>query len=35
LEGGVERIIQKSATSPAEVLDLVRSLLAGKTDYEL
>jgi len=27
LNGGVERIIQKGATSPAEVLDLVRSVM--------
>jgi CheY-like chemotaxis protein len=35
LNGGVERIIQKGATSPAEVLELVRTLLAGKIDYEV
>jgi CheY-like chemotaxis protein len=35
LNGGVERIIQKGATSPAEVLALVRTLLAGKVDYEV
>ena len=32
LNGGVERIIQKNPASPAEVLELVRTLLAGKTD---
>jgi signal transduction histidine kinase/DNA-binding response OmpR family regulator/ligand-binding sensor domain-containing protein/protocatechuate 3,4-dioxygenase beta subunit len=32
LNGGVERIIEKNATNPAEVLDLVRALLAGKAD---
>ena len=35
LNGGVERIIQKGATSQSEVLELVRTLLAGKTDYEV
>jgi len=35
LNGGVERIIQKGATSPAEVLDQVRSLMASKIEYEL
>jgi len=35
LNGGVERIIQKGATSQAEVLKMVRELLAGKTDYEV
>jgi len=35
LNGGVERIIQKSATSQAEVLELVRAFLIGKPDYEV
>jgi CheY-like chemotaxis protein len=35
LNGGVERIIQKGATSQSEVLDLVRGLLTGKIDYEV
>jgi PAS domain S-box-containing protein len=35
LNGGVERIIQKGATSPAQVLELVRSLLTGRTNYEV
>ena len=34
LNGGVERIIQKGATSQRQVLELVRSLLTGKTDHE-
>jgi signal transduction histidine kinase/DNA-binding response OmpR family regulator len=32
LNGGVERIIQKGATTPGDVLELVRDLLAGKLD---
>ncbi|MCL4785868.1 MAG: response regulator, partial [Verrucomicrobia bacterium] len=35
LNGGVERIIQKGATSQNEVLKLVRAFMAGKIDYEL
>ena len=35
LNGGVERIIQKGATSPSEVLELVRTLLTGKVDGEV
>jgi CheY-like chemotaxis protein len=35
LNGGVERIIQKGATSQGEVLDLVRALMTGKNDYEV
>jgi CheY-like chemotaxis protein len=35
LNGGVERIIQKGATSQGEVLDLVRTLMAGRIDYEV
>ena len=35
LNGGVERIIQKGATSQGEVLELVRALLIGKVDYEV
>ena len=35
LNGGVERILQKGATSPAEVLELVRTLMAGKIDREM
>jgi len=31
LNGGVERIIQKGATSQDDVLELVRNLLFGKT----
>ena len=34
LQGGVERIIEKGATSQAEVLAIVRSLLARKTINE-
>jgi DNA-binding response OmpR family regulator len=35
LNGGVERIIQKGATSQGEVLDLVRTLMTGKIDYQV
>jgi CheY-like chemotaxis protein len=35
LNGGVERIIQKGATSPAAVLELVRAQLTGRIDYEV
>jgi signal transduction histidine kinase/DNA-binding response OmpR family regulator/ligand-binding sensor domain-containing protein len=35
LNGGVERIIQKGASSQSEVLELVRALLTGKTDFEV
>jgi len=35
LNGGVERIIQKGATSQGEVLELVRALMTGKIDYEV
>jgi signal transduction histidine kinase/CheY-like chemotaxis protein/ligand-binding sensor domain-containing protein/protocatechuate 3,4-dioxygenase beta subunit len=35
LNGGVERIIQKGATSQCEVLDMVRALLAGKIYHEV
>jgi CheY-like chemotaxis protein len=35
LNGGVERIIQKGATSQGEVLDLVRALMIAKNDYEV
>ncbi len=35
LNGGVERILQKGATSQSEVLELVRALLTGKIDYEV
>jgi len=35
LTGGVERIIQKGATSQTEVVESVRTLLAGRIDYEL
>jgi signal transduction histidine kinase/CheY-like chemotaxis protein len=35
LNGGVERIIQKGATSQGEVLDLVRTLMTGRIDYEV
>ena len=35
LNGGVERIIQKGATSQGDVLDLVRALMTGKADYEV
>jgi CheY-like chemotaxis protein len=35
LNGGVERIIQKGATSPAEVLELIRALMPDKTDNEV
>ncbi len=35
LNGGVERIIQKGATSQTEVLALVRALLTGKSHYEV
>lgn len=35
LNGGVERIIQKSASSHDEVLGIVRALLAGKTDHQV
>ena len=35
LNGGVERIIQKSATSQGDVLELVRALMTGKVDYEV
>lgn len=35
LNGGVERIIQKGASSQSEVLELVRALLTGKTDHEV
>jgi PAS domain S-box-containing protein len=31
LNGGVERIMQKNATNPSQVLELVRALLAGKS----
>jgi len=31
LNGGVARILEKRATNPAEVLNLVRKLLDGKT----
>jgi CheY-like chemotaxis protein len=34
LNGGVERIIQKGATSQREVLEMVRALLAGKKRLE-
>ena len=35
LNGGVQRIIQKGAASQRQVLELVRELLAGKTDRDL
>jgi CheY-like chemotaxis protein len=35
LNGGVERIIQKGAASPAEVLELVRALLTDRVDYQV
>jgi signal transduction histidine kinase/DNA-binding response OmpR family regulator len=35
LNGGVERVIQKGASSQGELLELVRALLTGKTDYEV
>jgi CheY-like chemotaxis protein len=35
LNGGVERIIQKGASSQSEVLELVRALLTGKIDFEV
>jgi signal transduction histidine kinase/DNA-binding response OmpR family regulator/ligand-binding sensor domain-containing protein len=35
LNGGVERIIQKGATSQGQVLELVRAVLTGKTDYQV
>jgi len=35
LNGGVERIVQKAATSQKDVLEIVRTLLAGRIDYEL
>jgi len=35
LNGGVERILQKGATSQQEVVELVRALLAGRIDYEV
>jgi CheY-like chemotaxis protein len=34
LNGSVERILQKNAASQQEMLELVRALLAGKTDFE-
>ncbi len=35
LNGGVERIIQKGATSQDEVLELVRALMTGKVDNDV
>jgi DNA-binding response OmpR family regulator len=35
LNGGVERIIQKGTSSPAEVLELVRAVMAGQVDSEV
>jgi len=35
LNGGVERVIQKSSTSQDQVLDMVHALLAAKFDCEL
>jgi CheY-like chemotaxis protein len=35
LNGGVERIIQKAAASPKEILEHVRSILTGTIDYEV
>ena len=35
LNGGVERIIQKGATSQGDVIELVRALLTGKTDKKI
>jgi CheY-like chemotaxis protein len=35
LNGGVERIIHKGATSQDEMLEMVRALLNGKKDLEV
>ena len=35
LNGGVERIIQKGATSQSEVLDLVRAILVGQAEFNI
>ena len=35
LNGGVERIIQKGATSQSQVLEMVRTLLTGKINQEV